>query len=114
MATQRTLTERLNCRISIQQKSVVTDDEGISVETWNDVVAIWAAYKPLNGREFFAAAAVNAENTARYEIRRRKDILSDMRLIDGDRTFSITAVIDDPFGDRACMHIKATEVPRNG
>ncbi|MGQ0516567.1 phage head closure protein, partial [Bacillus sp. D-CC] len=48
----------------------------------------------LRGREFWQAASVNAENTIRVEIRYRKGITSEMRILYGERILEITNVID--------------------
>ena len=64
---------------------------------------------PIQGREFFAAAAAQAENTVRYKMRYTKDIKSDMRLVDDGRIYDITAVLDDVYGDRTETHVMAVE-----
>ncbi|MDO3680428.1 phage head closure protein [Paenibacillus ehimensis] len=114
MAT-KLLVNRLNRRITFQkQDGFTTNDEGISVPNWVDHATVWASRRPLRGREFFAAAAVNAENTVRYEIRYRPGITPDMRLLDSGRTYSISAVLEDVYGDRTQTHVMALEELRNG
>jgi SPP1 family predicted phage head-tail adaptor len=99
----------LNRRITIQQKQIVVDPEGIPTEKWTDVATVWAARNPLSGKEYFAAAAVNAEKTVKYRIRYRPGILPHMRLIDQKDgvTYDIKAVLDDYYGDRTQTHIMA-------
>lgn len=104
---------KLNSRIVIQQKTNQTDGEGISKGVWSEFTTIWAGKKPLNGREFFAAATENAENVVRYEVRYRTDIRADMRIIDQGRVLSITAVQEDPYENRTRTHIIAKEGPLN-
>ncbi|MCM3589630.1 phage head closure protein [Brevibacillus borstelensis] len=105
------LVNDLNRRITIQQKQTVVDPEGIPTESWVDVATVWAAREPLvaGAREFFSAAAVNAEKTVRYAIRYRPGIFSNMRLFDkrDGLTYEIKAVLDDVFGDRTQTHIMA-------
>lgn len=106
---------KLNRRITIQREGASgTDAEGIPIEGWEDFVTIWAAERALNGREYFAAAAVNAENTVRYEIRRRHDIKPSMRVKDGERILDIIAVMDDPFGDRSQTRLMCKEAVSGG
>lgn len=114
--TTRLKASDLDRRVTVQKKATITDPEGIPVEGWADVVTIWAARRTLRGREYFAAAAVNAENTVRFEIRYRTGILADMRLIDlkDNRTYNIHAVLDDVQGDRTETHLMTTEELRNG
>ncbi|WP_339273628.1 phage head closure protein [Paenibacillus sp. FSL W8-0426] len=106
---------KLNRRILLQRKSEADeDDSGYPVNPgneWEDVMTLYASREPLRGREFFAAAAANAELTLRYKIRYRDGITPDMRFIDlnNGRTCNITAVLDDPFGDRTETHLMVLE-----
>ncbi|MFW5438746.1 phage head closure protein [Paenibacillus apiarius] len=116
-------TSELNRRITIQQKTVLTDQEGILQEKWVPVCTIWAKREPIRGREYFEAAATNAEKTVRYKVRYRLGILPEMRIIDGkkkvndeeiDRVYHIVAVLDDVHGDRTETHLMTEEGPENG
>lgn len=104
---------KLDRRITFQNKTSDTDDEGIVSESWTNYVTVWAAREPLKGREFFAAAAANAENTVRYKIRYRSDVHSSMRLVDGGRIYSIIAPPEDVYGDHI-LHVMTQEVLLNG
>jgi SPP1 family predicted phage head-tail adaptor len=84
----------LNRRITIQQLTTGKDDEGFPTESWNDFYSCWAAVEPLKGREYFQAAAFNAENTVRFRIRYRSGIKPDMRIVYDKRVFDIISVID--------------------
>lgn len=105
----------LTRKITLQRMTSIVDDEGIPVESWTDVVTLWANRKPLSGREFFEAAAINAEKTVKYRIRYRKGVEPNMRLLDhlDSKTYSITAVLNDYYGDRTQTHIMA-EVLEDG
>lgn len=50
------------------------DDYGQPVDTWVEVTTVWAAVEPLQGREYFAAMAENADVTTRIRIRYRAGI----------------------------------------
>lgn len=85
---------RLRHRITIQQKTTIVDQDGIPTETWAEFATVWASVEPLRGREYFQAAAVNAENMVRFRIRYRAGIRPDMRIQYDSRIFSINSVID--------------------
>ncbi|WP_448028172.1 phage head closure protein [Brevibacillus borstelensis] len=105
---QKLTASDLNRRITIQKKEMVLDPEGTPVEeTWVDIATLWAARNPLSARDFFAAAAVNAEKAVKYRIRYRRGILADMRLVDkhDGTTYEIKGVLDDYHGDRTETHI---------
>lgn len=104
---------KLNSRIVIQQKTSQTDNEGIAKGVWENFASIWAGKKPLNGREYFASAAENAESVVRYEVRYRTDIRTDMRIIDQGRVLNITGVQEDPYENRTRTHLMAKEGPLN-
>lgn len=69
-----TLAERLNKRVTILRQTDVVDGYGQPLDVWIDVATVWAAIEPLQGRELFAAKAVNAEVTTRIPIRYRDGI----------------------------------------
>ncbi len=84
----------LRHRITIQQKSITKDSEGIPSETWPDFATAWAAIEPLQGREFFSAQAVNAQVTTRIRIRYLAGICPTMRVSYGTHIYDIQVVID--------------------
>lgn len=110
---------KLNRRILLQKKSNGEEDESgyptSPDDEWEDVMTVYASREPLRGREFFAAAAANAELTLRYKIRYREGITPDMRFKDlnNERICNITAVLDDPYGDRTETHLMALEERTN-
>jgi SPP1 family predicted phage head-tail adaptor len=85
---------RLNKRVTLQSHGITQDANGTPVEGWSDVATVWAAVEPLSGREFFAAAQVQAEQMQRITIRYRAGIDTAMRVAWAGRLFDITAVID--------------------
>ncbi|MEC3841567.1 phage head closure protein [Bacillus amyloliquefaciens] len=92
-----------NRRISILSPETSTNEEGFTIETWEIVAEVWAAVKTTQGREFYAAAAVQAERKPRFVIRFSKrmksllcnDMRNDMRIGYDGRQFEITSVIND-------------------
>lgn len=110
------LVNRMNRRIILQRKTASKDAGGRPSQTWTTTMTLWAGRNPLRTREFFAAAAVNAENTVKYYIRYRQGIKTDMRLIDlnEDREYEVVGVLDDVYGDRTETMIIAKEVVAGG
>lgn len=85
---------RLNQRVTLRSKAVTQDVWGAPVETWSDVDTVWAAVEPLSGREFFAAAQVQAEQLTRITIRYRTGVTPAMLVAHGARRYDVQAVID--------------------
>jgi SPP1 family predicted phage head-tail adaptor len=85
---------RLRHRVTIQQQSSTQDGYGEQVNTWNDLITVWASVEPLKGREHFAAQQVKTETTTRIKMRYRAGIVSKMRVAYGSKTYDIMSVID--------------------
>lgn len=102
---------KLNRRIAFQTfVDGRRDDAGFPLPPeWVTQFTLSAAREPIRGREYFAAAAAQAENTVRYKVRYDKRIAPSMRIMDGDRIYNIEAVLDDVYGDRTETHIMTTE-----
>jgi SPP1 family predicted phage head-tail adaptor len=62
----------LNKRITIQKPITTTNERGFEIETWEDFKTVWAAVSNLHGREYYAAAAIQAENTVKFTICKRQ------------------------------------------
>lgn len=110
---------RFRHRITIQRKGRTEDDAGYPIPNpidWEEVCKAWAGREVLKGREYYAAAAVQRENTVRWPIRYRADITADallakgpMRILHKGRAYDIYAVLDDVTGDRTETHLLTTE-----
>lgn len=83
---------RLRHKITIQSKSVTPNAYGEEVITWGTFVECWAEISPLLGREYLAAAQVQAEITHRVRIRHRDGVYPTMRVLFGSRAFDILSV----------------------
>jgi SPP1 family predicted phage head-tail adaptor len=84
-------------KIIIQKLISVEDELGQEVEAeWQDFKVLWATIKTMQGREYFAAATAQAENTYRFIIRYTTGITNDMRIIYKGRVFSI---VEPPIND---------------
>lgn len=78
-------------RITFQTPTVVKDELGQEEIEWTDSKSVWAMIKTMQGREYFAAAATQSENTTRFVIRYTSGIDSNMRILYKGRVFEITA-----------------------
>lgn len=103
----------LKHRIILQKPVHVVNPNGFEVETWEDYKTLWAAASNLHGREYFAAAAVQAENTVKFTVRYLKDIDTTMRILFWDKHYNITAIDNIKYQNRY-LEIKAQEVVTGG
>ena len=100
---------KLRHKIVIQENQFLLDEEGkpqkdaygAPVDRWVDVWPCRASIEPLSGREYFAAAQVQAEQITRFRIRfPRFQVRPGMRvkyrdpILSADRYFDIQAAID--------------------
>jgi SPP1 family predicted phage head-tail adaptor len=69
---------KLNKRITIQKYTTTVNENGFEVEAWVDYKPIWASRDDLQGREYYAAAAVQSENTVKFGIRYIKELDQDI------------------------------------
>ena len=106
----------LKCRIAIQKLTVTTNENGFSEESWVDITAVWSAVSNLSGREYFQAAAANAEETVKFRIRYLRDLDATVNVEGKDTTklfrikfnnslFNIT-FIDDVKFEHVSMEVK--------
>lgn len=93
----------LDQRVTLQSRSVVQDAHGQDTITWVDVATVWAQVQALRGREFFAAAQVQQEQSLKVRIRYRTGVLTTWRLVWQGRNHDITGVI--PVGRNDMLEI---------
>ena len=81
-------------KIRILQYESYVNDNGFSVEAWKPIHAgkLWAYYRQLSGREFFAAATVNAEESVMFTVNYRTDIDTEMMIEYNGEYFQITRI----------------------
>ena len=83
-------------RVTLQSRSVAKDAYGQDTITWTDVATVWARVRAVSGREFFAAAQVQQEQSVKVVIRRRADVAATWRLLCHAGTQWITALEATP------------------
>lgn len=84
----------LDQRVIIQEETLTTDAYGGATSAWSTLATVWAAVKPLSGRERSDVAAVEAPALYRFTIRRRSDVLDTMRLSWNGQTWNIRFIAD--------------------
>lgn len=92
-------TGSLRHRITIQRFVPEKDELGQESESdgeWVDHKQVWSDIKTMQGREYFAAAAIQAESTTRFIIRYSDSITSNMRIVYKGRVFEI---VQPPIND---------------
>lgn len=104
---------QLDQRITLQQRAAGQDSRGQESTTWSDVATVWASAQPLRGREFFAAAQVQAEATVRFRIRYRDGVVPTMRVLWRSQPYDINSVIDVD-GGKHTLELMCLEGGRDG
>lgn len=100
MSGNRSLTSRLNKRVTIKQLTTTVDEYGQPLEEWTDIATVWAGIEPLQGREFFSAMQENAEVTTRIRIRYREGIDRTMIVDYNGTQFEILYIIHPEFAKK--------------
>ena len=90
---------RLDQRITIERVTYTQTGTGDVIETWSLLAEVWAAVEPLNGREYFAANAVQSETTTRIRLRYLADLNVVDRINHEGTLYNINSIINPPSGD---------------
>jgi SPP1 family predicted phage head-tail adaptor len=85
---------KLRHQITIERASQTQNEYGEIVEGWETVGTFPASVEPINGREYFAAQAVQSEATTRIRMRYKPGILVTDRVTHGGTVYNIQSVIN--------------------
>jgi SPP1 family predicted phage head-tail adaptor len=88
---------KLDLEITLEFKSAGQSPSGEPTETWGSALTVWAAVRPLSGREYYAALAAQivAEETLVFSIRHRTDVRAGTaRIQHQGRTYNIRRVVE--------------------
>jgi SPP1 family predicted phage head-tail adaptor len=80
--------------ITIQKPARAQDSSGSTAETWNTLCTVWASIRPLKGREYYAANQAQMEVTHEITIRYMRNVSAENRIVFGNRTFEVKAVMN--------------------
>lgn len=104
---------KLDKRITIQKYTTIQNENGFDIEDWIDYKTIWASVNNLWGKEFYAAKAVNMENTVEFICRYSRDLANistkEYRIFWNNRAFDITFVGNMQYMNK-WLKFKAVEV----
>jgi SPP1 family predicted phage head-tail adaptor len=103
----------LKQRITFQKQVTARNENGFEVESWQDYKTVWAKVENLSGREYYQAAAVQAEKTIIFVVRYIAEIGTMMRILFEGKQYNITSV-DNKKYENKYLEIKAMEVVKNG
>lgn len=103
----------LKHRVIFQKFTIVVNDNGFEEEAWKDFKTVWAFVSNLHGREYFEAAAIQAEKTVKFIIRFTKKIDESMRIKFRDKQYNITSIDNIKYANKF-IEIKAMEVDSSG
>lgn len=106
------VTRTFNNKITFEELVTTVNPNGFEVSDWVEVISVWAAVSNLHGREYYAAAAVQAENTVKFTIRYIPGIDTKQRIMFQGKTHNITAIDNIRYEDRL-IEIKAIEVEQS-
>ena len=104
---------RLNMRVTLQRPAVGIDARGQASDSFDEVATVWAAVEDLRGREYFAAAQVQATTDTRITIRHRTDVDATWRITHRGRAYGIVSIID-PMARRETLELMCTAGARDG
>lgn len=104
---------RLDQRVTVQRRAAGVDAAGQPSGAWETVFDTWAAAEPLRGREFFAAAQIQAETTIRFRIRWRDGVQPSDRVVWRSQAHEILSVID-PSGAAEQLELMCARGIRDG
>ncbi|MBR9648597.1 phage head closure protein [Clostridium tyrobutyricum] len=103
----------LRHRITLQKFITEVNENGFETEVWQDYKTVWASVSHLSGKEYYQAAAVQAEKTIRFLVRYAGDIDTSMRILFRNTQYSITSADNIKYENRF-IEIKAVEVEKSG
>jgi SPP1 family predicted phage head-tail adaptor len=86
--------QELAHRVVLQRQTTTTNEWGEQETTWATYADTFARVDPLVGREYFAAAQVQSEQSVKFTLRWRDDVKASDRLLYGGGTFDIQSAID--------------------
>ncbi len=99
---------RLDKRIVLQHRVIAKDAQNEDVETYTTYDTIWAGKRDASARELFSSQQGIAENTCRFEIRHRTDVLYTDRIVYGSLNYNIRQIAE--IGRNNRLEIVATAV----
>ena len=96
--------QELNRKITFQQLTIEQDpNTGAMLEVWTDYASVFAKVEPLLGREFWAAAATQAEDSIKFTMRYMGGLDAAMRIAFNGGGYNITSIQNVRAGNRETL-----------
>lgn len=83
---------KLNKRIKFIYKDKGTDEHGFPIEEWKTLKTVWASVRGLRGREFYDAAAVQAQDDKIFNCRHFPGLTPDMSIEYQGKKYNIKSI----------------------
>lgn len=100
-------------RITFQRITNAANENGFESETLEDYKTVWASVSNLQGKEYFAAKAVQEENTVKFTIRYLAGLDQTMKILFQGKVYNITSIDNIKYKNRY-VEINAAEVELGG
>ena len=91
-------------KITIQERTDVTDSFGQPQPTWSTFKTWFAAVEPLNGRELFTANQFESEVTTRIRMRYLTGVTTKMRISWNGKIYNIREIVIKDYRGAANQH----------
>lgn len=104
----------LNQRITLRSRAAGLDAHGHPSGAWQTVATVWAAARPVEGREFVAAGEARSEITVRFVIRWRSDVTAAMQVLWRGVAYDIVSPPIDPKGSRESLELMCATGKQDG
>ena len=85
---------KLRHKITIQQYTDGTNDNGYPEKTWTDFVSCWSSIEPIKGKEYFAAQTEHSKVDHIITCRYYTGITTDMRIKYNNQHFNIESILN--------------------
>lgn len=100
---------KLRNLVTIQDRIEEQDSDGAINIEWDDFAKVWASIEPLSARDFISAQSEQSKITARITILFRDDIEANMRVIHGNKIYTIEGVLPDKESGREYITLPCSE-----
>ncbi len=98
IGTKVTNPGEMTTQISLQSRTVSTDDGGFQSPSWTTVAAVWSRWENVHGAEVWTAQTVQADSPATVLIRYRSGVDTAYAVLKGSTRYEIVSV--DDIGER--------------
>lgn len=105
---------RLDQRITLQVRVDAVNQFGENVPTWSTFAEVWAAADPKRGREYFAAAQIQAEGPVAFRIRWLAGVHERMRVLWLGQPYEVASLPVNAFGMKESLDLYCVAGPRDG